>query len=65
MLGHLRSRKYTHLVPTHLVEPTAELSKRINIADVVMRPAKHHGNAGGKSPLGRAAIETNSRVQEN
>jgi len=37
------TRKYTHLRPMHLVEPLEQLSRQIQIADVVMRLVKHDG----------------------
>jgi hypothetical protein len=46
VMGHTNTattRKYTHLRPMHLVEPLEQLSGQIQIADVVMRPAKHQG----------------------
>ena len=42
-MGHTNTattRKYTHLRPMHLVEPLEQLSGQIQIADVVMKPAK-------------------------
>jgi len=60
VMGHTdtaTTRKYTHRRPVHLVEPIEQLSTRIQIADVVMRPVKHLARRTAKISTSQPATE--------